>query len=371
MLTARGGGARYDAAYQRWSRSSRDSRRKRGPRRRRPTGAAPSWRRGERSKPRCRPSSSGAQRAAAAVPEGFTVHPKLKRAAGAARHAIGPDGRHRLGPCRGAGVRLAARPRACRFGSPARTPSAGRSATATWCCTTPRPAQTVYAAPAASRRAGIVRGLQQSALGDSQRWDSNTATASPRRMRWCCGRRSTATSSTARRSIVDQFIVGGRVQVGVRQPADAAAAPRVRGQGPEHSSARVERFLQLAAEENIRVANCTTPAQYFHLLRCQARRDRDASAGGLHAQEPARLPQAARPRGSDERQLPAGARRSRSGSAAARGSIERVVLCSGEDLLRPAGGGGQAGRTPAVDPDRGLYTFPEDKSARCWPGIPP
>ena len=42
------------------------------------------------------------------------------------------------------------------------------------------------------------------------------------------------------------------------------------GNGPEHSSARLERFLQLAAQENIRVVNCTTAAQYFHLLRRQA-----------------------------------------------------------------------------------------------------
>ena len=45
------------------------------------------------------------------------------------------------------------------------------------------------------------------------------------------------------------------------------------GQGPEHSSARLERFLQLCAQDNIQVVNCTTPANYFHALRRQMHRD--------------------------------------------------------------------------------------------------
>lgn len=72
--------------------------------------------------------------------------------------------------------------------------------------------------------------------------------------------------------IIDQFLSSARSKWG-QTPSLVLLLPHgYEGQGPEHSSARLERFLQLAAQDNIRVANCTTAAQYFHLLRRQAAR---------------------------------------------------------------------------------------------------
>ncbi len=70
--------------------------------------------------------------------------------------------------------------------------------------------------------------------------------------------------------IIDQFLVSGQ-EKWQQTPSLALLLPHgYEGQGPEHSSARLERYLQLAANKNIRVVNCTTAAQYFHVLRRQA-----------------------------------------------------------------------------------------------------
>jgi len=159
---------------------------------------------------------------------------------------------------------------------------------------------------------------------------------------------------------LDQFIAAGLSKWGQTTRLTLLLPHGYEGQGPEHSSARLERFLQLAAENNLRIANCTTPAQYFHLIRRQARRDRLRPLIVMTPKSLLRLPAA----GSRLEDLSAGTFHPvlDDPSATARaGEIERLVLCSGKvyyDLLAEADKM-PAGR-PALVRVEQLYTFPEE-----------
>jgi 2-oxoglutarate dehydrogenase E1 component len=92
--------------------------------------------------------------------------------------------------------------------------------------------------------------------------------------------------------VIDQFIVSALAKWGQTSRLTLLLPHGYEGSGPEHSSARLERFLTLAAEGNIRVANPTTPAQYFHLLRRQARVAKQRPLVIMTPKSLLRLPQA-------------------------------------------------------------------------------
>ncbi len=134
---------------------------------------------------------------------------------------------------------------------------------------------------------------------------------------------------------IDQFVVAAEDKWGQTSGVVILLPHGYEGQGPEHSSARVERLLQLAAEDNIQVAVPSTPAQYFHLLRRQALRDLRKPLVVLTPKSLLRLPAARSP----ATQLSEGTFREVLPDPASPhpGVVSRVILCQGKvyyDLLK-------------------------------------
>jgi 2-oxoglutarate dehydrogenase E1 component len=164
--------------------------------------------------------------------------------------------------------------------------------------------------------------------------------------------------------VIDQFIAAGLSKWRESTRLTLLLPHGYEGNGPEHSSARLERFLQLAAQENLRIANCTTSAQYFHLLRRQAL---DATARPLVVMTPKgllRLKQA----GSTLEDLASGEFRPvlddpGRPDEADRESVERLVLCQGK-IYYDIVGHEERGNAPGVAVARleQLYPFPVERA---------
>jgi multifunctional 2-oxoglutarate metabolism enzyme len=158
--------------------------------------------------------------------------------------------------------------------------------------------------------------------------------------------------------IVDQFIVSGLAKWGQTSRLTLLLPHGYEGSGPEHSSARLERFLALAAEGNIRVANLTTPAQYFHMLRRQARIAKQRPLVIMTPKSLLRLPQASSEiaeLGEDSRFQPVLAE-----PGVQDERVTRLVLCTGKiyyDLVGHPDRQGAEG--VAVGRVELLYPFPE------------
>ena len=165
--------------------------------------------------------------------------------------------------------------------------------------------------------------------------------------------------------VIDQFIVSGRAKWGQTSRLTLLLPHGYEGNGPEHSSARLERFLQLAAEGNIRVANPSSAAQYFHLIRRQAL---NPSARPLVVMTPKGLLRLKEAASSLEELTNGKFLPVIDDPKAAHDRVRRLVVCSGKlyyDLL-------VGDRPPEVAVARieQLYPFPVDEFAQLVSGYP-
>ena len=170
--------------------------------------------------------------------------------------------------------------------------------------------------------------------------------------------------------IIDQFLIAGLAKWGQTSRLTLLLPHGYEGQGPEHSSARIERFLALGADGNIRIANCTTPAQYFHLLRRQARHAELRPLVLFTPKSLLRLPQAS----SRLEDLTTGRFRpvlDDPTAADRRDAVRRLILCSGKVYydLTLASARVQATQV-AIGRVELLYPFPREELATLIRGYP-
>jgi len=168
--------------------------------------------------------------------------------------------------------------------------------------------------------------------------------------------------------IVDQFLVSGLSKWRQTSRLTFLLPHGYEGNGPEHSSGRLERFLQLAAQENIRIANCTTAGQFFHLLRRQAL---DPAARPLVVMTPKGLLRLRQATSSLGDLSDGGFRPVLDDPDVPREEVRRLVLCSGKLYYDLVGHEARAeARDVAVARLEQLYPFPSEAAASVLRSYP-
>jgi 2-oxoglutarate dehydrogenase E1 component len=168
--------------------------------------------------------------------------------------------------------------------------------------------------------------------------------------------------------VLDQFVAAGLSKWGQSSRLTLLLPHGYEGNGPEHSSARLERFLQLAAQENIRIANTTTAGQHFHLLRRQAL---DPSARPLVVMTPKGLLRLRSTLVSLENLAEGAFQPVIDDPERDHAAVRRLILCSGKVYYDIVGHEAYADATDvAVARIEQLYPFPVDAAAELVKGYP-
>ena len=168
--------------------------------------------------------------------------------------------------------------------------------------------------------------------------------------------------------VIDQFMVSGLSKWGQTSRLTLLLPHGYEGNGPEHSSARLERFMQAAAQENIRIANPTTSAQYFHLLRRQAL---DATARPLVVMTPKGLLRLREAAATIDDLAAGGFRPVLDDAGADHERVRRLVLCTGKVYYDVVGHERREDAAHvAIGRIEQLYPFPVDATAELTHSYP-